>query len=139
MNNKIQDALALLGLAVDISFTIAGEGLNNYCVQNDGVLRVYNGESKLWVHSERYTLSELIVGKIDFNPLPWAPKHGDAFWFFTDIDCTKTLWASFDDHDIKHLYFRKIGNTFLTKKDCEASREIMLKRLVDEFKYILTE
>lgn len=79
-----------------------------------------------------YLLDSVIRGVLIVKKLPWKPKMGMPYWYYSEgwKEGTINQWQD----DLFDLLMWKAGNCFKTKEDAEEKGKVALEQLRKEFR-----
>lgn len=95
--------------------------------QEEGI--VYSMDGEKWCRSA--LLMSIINGSYIVVKLPWKPKKGDIYWYYSvsSNQAISTKWIDgFDD-----LLLWKVGNYFKTKGKAETKGKEIMEQIIKEF------
>lgn len=98
-------------------------------IANECIMHKCNGES-IWRKS--FTSNALIAGTREIVKLPWKPKKGERYWYFSkglNYEISRSLWCD----GIYDLCLWKVGNCFKTKEEARTKGKEIMETLRKEY------
>lgn len=76
-------------------------------------------------------LLSIINGSYSVVKLQWKPKHGDRFWYYSEVF---EEVVSLDWEDCYHNFLLwKVGNCFKTKEEADAKGKEIMEKIQKEY------
>lgn len=132
--NYMPDVAKLLGVELEEEFNIDSRGKTIYKLTEKGLfaLSILNG----WEKYEDFLLAALLCGELTIKKLPWKPKNGDTYCsVYWERNTRTNKWeigvavGTFGDRYSQHNFYADVGNCFRTRKEAEAQKYEIFKRL----------
>lgn len=128
--NYYEEISKMLGVEPGEEFKLSCKKDYVYKITLDGLMIRQLGESK-WYESVPSTLTHLFKGDYSVVKLPWKPKKGVPYWYYSEgwKEGTNNQWKD----DLFDLMMWKIGNVFKTKEEAETKGKDALEQVRKEF------
>ena len=129
--NYYKKIAEMLGVELDEEFSLKNNDdeilSSKYKVTaSDGLLFKWNNN---WGRSNR--IIEIINGKLTIVKLPWKPKKGEPYWYYSAGWKEATLMQC-EDNLCDMLYW-KIGNCFRTEEEAKAKGKEIMEQIQKEY------
>lgn len=96
-------------------------------ITNECIMHKCNGES-IW--RKTFTANALIAGTREIVKLPWKPKKGDKYWYYsTYFGTTQCTWAD----GVFDLLIWKEGCCFKTEEEARTKGKEIMEQIQKEF------
>ena len=130
--NHMPEVAKILGVELGEEFELNGSNAI-YKLSQYGFFFKCGGT---WMRASDYLLTDVIKGVHTIKKLPWKPKRGDTYCYvYWKLNLHTKKWeidvsiATYDDNCPPHNLCVDVGNCFRTRKEAEAAKYEVYKRL----------
>lgn len=131
--NYYEKVAKMLGVELGEEFKVKWEKgaeftNSKYCLTKDG----FNKVGTTWfVHG---ILANILSGKAEIVKLPWKPKNGERYWYYSPLS-RKTFYLTWED-GLDDLLLWKAGNCFKIREEAEIKGKEIMEQIAKEFEEI---
>lgn len=79
-------------------------------------------------------LADILSGKAEIVKLPWKPKNGERYWYYSPLS-RETFYLTRED-GLDDLLLWKAGNCFKTKEEAETKGKKIMEQIAKEFEEV---
>ena len=127
--NYYEQVAKMLGLELGEKFKLRNDEAN-YC--DDTFYFSEEGLKELdAIYNCNGILDEILRGKPEIVKLPWKPKHGETYWYYSEA--FKHACSSEWRDSLCDLLYWKSGNFFKTKKEANEKGYAFWEELKKEY------
>lgn len=120
----MKEVAKLLGVELGEEFNILGSYYNPHVITEEGV---FNRDGDFCISY----LTRMLTGKFKIEKLPFKPKNGEEYWFYSAIH-KGTAYTTWGSYTTDYLYY-KVCNCFRTKEEAETKGKEIMETIMKEF------
>lgn len=127
--NYYEQVAKMLGLELDEKFKLRNDEAN-YC-DDTFYFSKYGLKELDAIYNCNGILDEILSGKAEIVKLPWKPKQGEKYWWYSLAwkQAIETKWVS----SYSDLLEWKIGNYFRTEEEANAKGKALVEQIKNEY------
>lgn len=128
--NYYKQIAEMLGVELGEEFKVSITEAFVYKITENGLRRRYHTDLK-WVESPPVTLTSLLRGDYSIVKLPWKPKEGDRYYYYSASNglVNYAKWDGLCDE----LLLWKVGNCFKTEEEARTKGKEIMYQIQKEF------